>query len=343
LNTKDAETGQSTVILDKERAFLVKRLFTEYATGAVSLHELARMSKRWGLRSKKGKPLAPQSIHNILRMPFYYGVMAVRGEQFPHCYPALIDKALFDACRAVYDKPSAAPAYTSSKPFTLSGLMTCAHTGKRISCDIKKGKYIYLVSPDLRNPEKRIWTPESQILEEIRNVFHSITIPEAVLEPMVNYLRQSHEAETAHYHETIKALRKEADEVTRKLDRLTDLRLELGITQDDYARKQTQLQNRRMEINAELERHADADGQFKIALTTLLSLSSRIGELFDRSQPEEKRRLIGFLFSNLQMDEKKLVYSMRKPFDLFVNLGVCKEWRPVRESNPCRIRERDVS
>lgn len=91
----------------------------------------------------------------------------------------------------------------------------------------------------------------------------------------------------------------------------------------------SQLQNRRMEINALMERHTDADGEFKIALSTLLSLSSRIGDLFDRSKPEEKRRLIGFVFSNLQMDGKNLIYSMRKPFDLFVNLGTCKALRSL--------------
>lgn len=328
LNAKDPQTGDSTVILDKERAFLVQRLFREFATGTVSLHELTRQSKHWMLRSKKGHPLTPQTVHNILRNPFYYGIMQVRGQQFEHHYQTLIDKPLFDACKAIYSKNKGreGAVITSELPFTLNGLMTCAHTGRRVSCDIKKGTHIYLVSRHPENHAKKLWTREDVILEEISKIFHSITIPEAVLEPMVDYLRESHESEVLYYREQIKSLRKEADDITQKLDDLTDLLLAKRITQDIYDRKLSQLQNRRMEINALMERHTDADGEFKIALSTLLSLSSRIGELFDRSKPEEKRRLIGFVFSNLQMDGKKLVYSMRKPFDLFVNLGTCKEW-----------------
>ena len=110
-----------------------------------------------------------------------------------------------------------------------------------------------------------------------------------------------------------------------------------------YAQKHDELQNRRMEINQLLEKNMAGDGQFKIALSTLLSLSSRIGPLFDGSKPDEKRRLIGFVFSNLELEGSTLRYTLRKPFDLFVDLRLCKDWRPLRDSNPCRLREREVS
>jgi DNA invertase Pin-like site-specific DNA recombinase len=41
-NIKDNITGKSTIILDKEAAFLVKKLFTEYASGAYSISELRK-------------------------------------------------------------------------------------------------------------------------------------------------------------------------------------------------------------------------------------------------------------------------------------------------------------
>lgn len=56
LNAKDEATGRSTVILDPEQAFLVKRLFTEYATGNVSMSALTRRARDWGLRSRSGRP-----------------------------------------------------------------------------------------------------------------------------------------------------------------------------------------------------------------------------------------------------------------------------------------------
>ncbi|OGT07022.1 MAG: hypothetical protein A2103_01700 [Gammaproteobacteria bacterium GWF2_41_13] len=58
-------------------------------------------------------------------------------------------------------------------------------------------------------------------------------------------------------------------------------------------------------------------------------MASKANELFKSSELEEKRRIISILFPNLQMDAEKLVFSLRKPFDLFINLGERLNWLPV--------------
>ena len=55
-------------------------------------------------------------------------------------------------------------------------------------------------------------------------------------------------------------------------------------------------------------------------------MASRAAELFERSKIEQKRELIAFVFSNLQLRGKKLEYSMRSPFDLMVNRATYEEW-----------------
>jgi hypothetical protein len=82
-----------------------------------------------------------------------------------------------------------------------------------------------------------------------------------------------------------------------------------------------------------LEQHTKGDEQFKIALSTLLSLSSRIGALFESSKIDEKRKLIGFVFSNLSIRGTKLEFSLRKPFNLFLNIGEYQEWLGRLDSN----------
>lgn len=330
LNVVDKDSGRNTIILDKDRAFLIKRLFTEYATGAVSMNELQRRAKDWGLRSRKGYPLTLQTIANLLKNPFYYGMMRFMGNLYPHSYPALIDHALWKACEAVYlglNGKRDAAAHATEQPFPLAGLVKCAVSGRVVTCDLKKSKYVYLIARDPQCPEKKVWIKESIVMDQIAVAMQSITIPEAVLEPMVDYLRQSHEAEAAFHQQKLKSLTDESKELSKKMDRLTDLLIDGSITKDVYTEKHTQLQNSRMELNYELEGHTKADGQYKIALSTLLCLSSKIGTLFESSKPDEKRRLISFVFSNLEIHGQDLRFSLRKPFDMFVNLGDCKEWR----------------
>jgi hypothetical protein len=152
---------------------------------------------------------------------------------------------------------------TSSLPFALNDMINCALTGRRVSCDLKKGKYVYLITRDPKNTTKKTWIPEKVVMDQIRAVIHSIAIPQDVLEPMVDYLRQSHEAETQHYQNTVKALQQEAADLTKKLSRLTDCLLDGSITKDIYTHKYDELQNHRMEINYLLEKHTASDGEYK--------------------------------------------------------------------------------
>ncbi len=107
-----------------------------------------------------------------------------------------------------------------------------------------------------------------------------------------------------------------------------------------YDRKHSQLIQRRHEINQSLEQHHAGDESFKIAVTTLVTLASKAAELFDRSTTKEKRQLIGYVFSNLELEGGKLRYSLKKPFDMFVDLEPYKKWLGYLDSNQgCRYQK----
>lgn len=93
----------------------------------------------------------------------------------------------------------------------------------------------------------------------------------------------------------------------------------------------------------ELEGHHEGNDQFKIALSMLVTLASKAWDIFQSSTIDEKRQLIGYVFSNLEMEGANLRYTLKTPFNLFINMGDHQKWRPLRDSNPCRVRERDVS
>ncbi len=73
-----------------------------------------------------------------------------------------------------------------------------------------------------------------------------------------------------------------------------------------------------------LKQHTEADEKFGITVNYLLNLASRAHELFESSKIEQKRQLINFLLSNLQLRGKKLEYKLKKPFDVLVNLQNCE-------------------
>jgi hypothetical protein len=62
-----------------------------------------------------------------------------------------------------------------------------------------------------------------------------------------------------------------------------------------------------------IEQHQKGEEDFRTTLESLISLASRAPELFERSKPEQKRQLLVFVFSNLQLSGKKLEFSLILP------------------------------
>ncbi len=76
-----------------------------------------------------------------------------------------------------------------------------------------------------------------------------------------------------------------------------------------------------------MDRTETANHEFAVTINYLLELANRSYELFKSSDIDVKRKIINLVFSNLTLDEKKLEFSMRKPFDKLLNVPSNKEWR----------------
>lgn len=169
LNVRDNE-GKADIIIDEERAPIIKKLFQEYSTGLHSLQSLWYLARELGLTSKepnhfeksphyKKKTLISRNkIDDILKNSFYYGVMAVNDWQKPHIHGAIITKTLFDKVQEVLKQKSRKIFSHEQKyqaiPFTLRGIIRCGTCGCAITPERKlkpNGKiYTYLKCSHLR-------------------------------------------------------------------------------------------------------------------------------------------------------------------------------------------------
>ncbi|MDD3289164.1 MAG: recombinase family protein [Alphaproteobacteria bacterium] len=342
LNSVDKETGRNTVILDPQRAALVQRLFYEYAIGVSSMTELRDKTNEWGLLSRKNKPLGLQTVAGILSNPFYCGLMRIKGHLYPHTYPQLVEHNVFRACekrKRNANMPQQAIKKTRH-PFLLRGLITCASSGRKATCALQKGRYVYLMARDPNDKDKVLWVKEDVVIEQIMTVLRSFSLHEDLLVDVIDYIRRSHEAEKEMHMESLRELRAESSNLTIKLNRLTDLLIEGHIEPKLYDLKHQEMFLRQRELGCILNDNHSADDKFKEALSNVIKLVGKTYDLFGSSNTAEKRSLLGFVFSNLKLEGPTLRYTLRKPFDVFAKLPNNPEWRPLRDSNPCYYRER---
>lgn len=329
LNYKNND-GKSDVKIDEERAYLVKKLFVEYAKGTNSFSKLADLCKEWKLTNnvrKNAKILSHAVICNLIKNHFYYGMMEVGGKLYPHKYEPLISKELFDKCQEVrlgYKKQNFRQA---KNEFIFKGLLKCDVSNRLVSADIKKGKYVYLICRDPKNPDKKLFIKEEKIIDQIKEVFKSLEVPEDLFKVLQQHLMDSAKTEREFHSLQIGRLEKENSKTQTMLNELLDMRLSKSITQDEYDRKATELREKQNQINAELKIHNDADEKFSVTLTSLISLASKAYEIFESSKIEEKRQLIAFMFSNLRINGGKLLFELKQPFNMMTNLRSHQMWR----------------
>ena len=338
LNTRD-NNDKPTIIIDPERGYKISKLFEWYSTGLYSLSELAKKSKTIGLTSlQNGIPLSKTSLQLILKNPFYYGVMVVKGQKIPHIYPHLIDKNLFDKCQKVMNSKNNGRQKYAEEMFAFRGLITCSQCGNTISSDKKTkntGKtYTYLRCVHHKNGCTQEQVNEEILLQQVkREIFDKLVLPKSLLADVIKLLKNSVDAESRFSEMTLESLHSQLENNQSKRHKLLDLLLETRITQDEYDRKLEEIKEAEYNINIQIKAHKQADGSFMETVESLLILTSKAGELFESSNNEQKHALLKLVCSNYVLDNKKIRFSLEKPFDLLVNLSDRKTWLGQLDSN----------
>ena len=206
LNIKGKD-GKSQIIIDKKRAPIIKKLFEEYATGLHSGFSLLQLACKMGLVSKqpnyhkesdnyqKNNFINRNTILNILRNPFYYGMMCIKGKLMPHIHGNIISKDLFDRVQEVLDskhKEGKRQQLLSKYIYIFRGLITCGCCGHKVFSDYsaKRNKYIYLRCYHCKNPSVN----ENIILQQLEEeVFSKIILSNQEIKHLQNELNKHFE------------------------------------------------------------------------------------------------------------------------------------------------------
>jgi len=303
---------------------------------------LKKLVKRYGkpheiVTDKLKSYRAALKILNMehLQNPFYFGEMLIKGERHPHRYEPLISRKVFNTCQKVLNTRGNTKAVKETKyPFLYRGLMQCGTSGRQVTCDLKKGRYFYLICRDPDDADKKIWIKQEGIDEQIKRALRSLQLPKGLINEVNDYISEADNAEKI----ICENLSIEINELDRQVDKLTQLLIDDAITHDIYERKLDKLRQKRAESSALIENYNKGGEDLSDALKTLLSIAHSSFNLFNSSKTPLKRELLILLFSNLQLTRCNLQYTLREPFHSVRKMGENLLWRPVRDLNPCCLK-----
>lgn len=330
------EKGSKDIIPDPKTAHLIVRMFELYASGNYSTMTVRAEMRRAGLNGFNGKEIANSMVDYILNNPFYYGEMRFQDKTYPHKYKPLISKELFDRCESVRKGWGKKPFQYASKPYIFRGLVRCAKCGCSMTPETAKGKFIYYSCTNARKDicDSKVYVPEKDFLKPVNEVLDAFeNISQKKIDEVVNGLKKSNESKNLYHRNALTGLRREYDEVQRRLGRLTDLLLDQSITKDIYDEKLKEFKEKQHDIDQKIQEHTYADENYYITVSSVFSLAKRAKELFNSSDVLEKRALLNYLLQNCTADGKNLVFTLRSPFNHILSFSKRPVGLRVLDSN----------
>ena len=349
LNIRTSD-GKAAVIIDDERAPIIQKLFEQYATGLYSVKDMMKKCKEWGLISRfSGKPFDTSTIHRILNNRFYIGEMLYKNQWYKHNYETLIAPALFKTCQDIMHgrKPEEPKHFkTTEKPFIFRGLITCGECGCMISSDRKikpSGKeYVYLKCSHFKGNCKNPQVNENIVLKQIEDELKNLSAPQEIMSYLRSDMEKIINRQNEIHNREVKAIRKKYDDCQEQIKYLRSLLLKKEITPEEYRDMNEDLKKEQYELEGKSELLTEADEKFSIAVATILSLGNNAYQIFQSSKVETKREILHILLSNLKLQDRKISYTLRKPYDYIrsLNKKIPSKTEGIAIGDPNEIRTR---
>jgi site-specific DNA recombinase len=109
-----------------------------------------------------------------------------------------------------------------------------------------------------------------------------------------------------------------------------------------YKKKAQEGHERLQDLQVQLARvQAAGESQMELGLQ-ILEFAKDASPLFSRMPAPDQSKLLRIVLSKCELKDGKLTPTYKKPFDVLAEGAVLKENYPQGNSNPRRLRERDV-
>ena len=220
-----------TLFIDEAKAPLIKQVFETYAQGGYTLKRLRDSFNALGLTGKR-TALSISNYHNMLRNPFYYGVMRYGGELYEGKHSPIISKSLFDECQEVMKRKSKSKTKTL-KPYLYRGVFRCAECNCFITSETQKGhNYLHCTKRVKICLQK--YVREENVSLQVVSFLQKAILPECASQWMLAEIEREQHDFVKENEDFIQQTQSKIRELFLKIEKLTTLYIENGISFEEY-------------------------------------------------------------------------------------------------------------
>jgi molecular chaperone GrpE (heat shock protein) len=314
-----------TIVIDKDKAPLIKKTFELYSTGAYTLYRLRETINACGLTGTKNRTLAVCNYQHILKNPIYYGIIRYKGEIYEGKHEPIITKKLFDKCQGVMlrrGKPKKSVRY-----FVLRDLMMrCGECGRMITAETQKGFVYYRCTKRLTNCKQK-YVREEVLAAQIRKVIQKVSLCDDWTKKILEQLEKDKNSSVQSSRPQQQNLQAKITELENKIYKLIDVYLEGGLLLEEYQRKKENFINEKKKLQETLQDFAAGGNnwfeQAKAFVTSLNRAHCAIAE----GNLESQKEFLKKIGSNFILKERRLVFSTGDPYRSLFSSAPFLTWR----------------
>ena len=304
---------KTEIVIDDYQSKIIKKAYELYATGSYSLDLLRKK-----LKDDYGVYWSHGLIDKYLKDHFYYGMMTWNKKVYPHKYPPIITKELFDQVQQIKAGFNKKRYKFAGLPYIYRGLIRCATCGLSVTPEKHKG-IVYYHCTQYKGKHGAQWLTEAEVTKQIGQVFKKLQLPEDTVRQILNSLNETHQGKMDFHNKQYDKLVQEQKSLTGMMDTLYIDRLKGRITEDAYDKFFQSFNEKKVEVETRLSLLNEAEDNYYITAKYILDIANRAYDLFVRSEVEERRQLLKLVLQNLRLADKTVRYDALKPFDTILN------------------------
>ena len=320
--------GHKIHIVDKEKAPFIKKMFELYSTGNYSVIVLVDKMYQEGLKNHTGKKVGKSRMYDLLRDPFFYGVMRWKGKILPAKHEALISKEIFDRVGILLTRTLNKPQFNKYAP-VFKAKMTCGTCGGSVCWETHKGHWYghcngyqrIGMKEKCEQRHKRFWRQEDVEKELLPLLDNIAPKNKRVLAILEEALKESHSDEITRFNAKLAELNTTIDRSQRRLETIYEDKLDQKISAETYELLLNKYTVQKEEAVREMEKLNKGNKKYYEAGYAIHELASNAVYIYgdENIEDEDRRLLLSYAFSNIVLYADKIKPEYTLAFDFLRN------------------------
>ncbi len=314
-------------VIDKEKENFMHFFFDEFDTGKYTLKDFGEFLNGKKYKSSKGFRWEANNVYATVTNVFYHGEFSYVGKIWPGKHEPYYPKSRYEERLKRMHMNFAGVKYKEID-YVFRKFLKCAKCNKTLTGDLKKNQFTYYVH-DCINPKKRIYIPESDIVEMIDNQIKEIEYSEQFGEFLKKLFRETVKIKRNDHGISATGISRKISELELKQDKLLDLLMDDEIDRDALKRQFEPIKKEIDRLESERKVLKTDKNDFIFKVSDQIDYLRKIPRLYSHMNNKEKAELLRSMASHIIIEKEKAQIHWIKPYSFTLHPDIIRHKESV--------------